>query len=192
MIEVGLGTSDPWIRLGNAMAFYRAYGFTAVDLPWVVSRPTSLLTCSDPGRIIACDLGDLVGSAEQSFLEQVTHGFAPGDYVACTPCFRNEPELDVLHRQTFMQVELFSISPRPLDSKRLHDLAMSYFSHYAPAELLTSVTTPDGMDIDLNTVEVGSYGVRYLPRVGRWCAYGTGLAEPRFTQALLRGEHYGL
>lgn len=36
---------------------------------------------------------------------------------------------------------------------------------------------------DLQKIELGSYGIRQHPSVGRW-VYGTGLAEPRYSYAI--------
>ena len=48
------------------------------------------------------------------------------------------------------------------------------------------VITPksDGVaDLEIAGIEVGSYGIRHHELVGHW-AFGTGLAEPRYSQAM--------
>ena len=52
------------------------------------------------------------------------------------------------------------------------------------------VETDEGWDINVGGIEVGSYGSRSI-HDHLW-VYGTGLAEPRFSQALrVRGPHAG-
>jgi hypothetical protein len=46
------------------------------------------------------------------------------------------------------------------------------------------VATDEGYDININGIEVGSYGFREIGDF-MW-VYGTGLAEPRFSQAVGR------
>ena len=50
----------------------------------------------------------------------------------------------------------------------------------------TAVKTDEGYDLEINGIEVGSYGARYHAKIG-WWAYGTGLAEPRYTTAMNKG-----
>lgn len=193
MIGTGLAVTDTWVRLGQAMVFYKSLHFTPVDVRWHVPRSISVLTCPEQSRIVSSDLGDLVGSAEQSFLSMAGYGhLPPGKYVACSPCFRKEPFLDATHRRTFMKVELFAVSQSELSYTELHWAARDFFRRHAPAEEIKTVQTEDGVDIELNGIEIGSYGVRRLDDLGVWCAYGTGLAEPRFEYAVNKGTRRGL
>lgn len=175
-----------WRNLSWAIdTYHRVFGFAPVEVPWIVPRSVMRITCPDDDRIIrASDLGDLVGSAEQSFLALQRDGLPPGRYVACTPCFRNEPVLDDLHRLTFMKVELYQtvdVTDEKLDA--MIDAALRVF-RWLGAEHLETVPTEEGFDLMLNGVEIGSYGIRRIP--GHAWIYGTGLAEPRFTTALNR------
>lgn len=56
-------------------------------------------------------------------------------------------------------------------------------------DVVDVTTRPTGVmswDIELNGIEIGSYGVRTCPFL-QW-SYGTGLAEPRFGRALMAGR----
>lgn len=125
-----------------------------------------------------------------------------GDYCAITPCFRNESKLDDLHQSYFMKLELISWVPE--DGKfveqeiALHRMISTVQKFFDQEGLETEVirneelANGDPLCVEKNafdivslhgTVEVGSYGIRQHPEVGRWI-YGTGLAEPRFSYAL--------
>jgi hypothetical protein len=54
--------------------------------------------------------------------------------------------------------------------------------HDFASKLLVREATPEGIDLVLNGIEVGSYGVRTVGN--RTWTYGTGLALPRFTVAI--------
>ena len=175
-----------WSLLADALAFYRAAGYVGVDVPWTVGPAEMALTCPDPGRWVgAAPLGVHVGSAEQSFLQLELDGkLGRGRYVACTPCHRNEPVLDDLHRTAFMKVELYSNDPSDLGAagRLLDDAERFMAARKGASDTLAREATTEGFDLTLNGIEVGSYG----PRGGaglRW-ACGTGVAEPRFTSAL--------
>lgn len=176
-----------WQRLTTALEYYTQNGYAYKDVPWMVGRETSLLTCPDRGRIMGVPHhGDLVGSAEQGFLELMRQR-RPGVYVAITPCFRDEGTLDKLHGLTFMKVELYRDDNA--DNEALMDVitsAQSFMKQVLPPELenrLQLVQTESGFDLELKGIEVGSYGIRTLPS-GEQYIYGTGLAEPRFEIAM--------
>lgn len=189
-----------WRRLHEALQFYTDRGYTYVEAPWFVSQAVIDLTCPRPE--LASPIGRnqvLVGSAEQSFLglEQETLGV--GKFVALTPCFRMADwgQSD-LHRPYFMKVELYANRRTRLtqDMFRMIEDAQACFIHLGALDtsLYDTGTTEDGPSRDLlyRGIELGSYGVRSAVLPGddpedrhRW-AYGTGLAEPRFTDALKR------
>jgi len=183
-------SSSGWQRLTTALEFYENCGYTYSSVPWLVDRHTSILTCPDTGRLMGVPYhGDLVGSAEQGFLE-LNLSQSPGSYVALTPCFRDEGrEFGPTHRYTFMKVELFRNDE--VDADSLMDVmtsaiqCMQMFLDPEDEANLVTVATPEGFDINLNGLEVGSYGIRTVPW-GKYI-YGTGLAEPRFELAMNRG-----
>jgi len=105
-----------------------------------------------------------------------------GRYCTLTPCFRNEPEFNNLYRPYFMKVELFAPSTVPY-SKLMFDA-----QDFMAGEGLSSLVVPINItssDLYARGVELGSYGHRsmHLKTKISW-SYGTGLAEPRFSEVL--------
>lgn len=202
-----------WDLLGKALAFYQSKGFTYVEAPWAVDDATVEITAAPeewraPGRM---GLGTLVGSAEQSFLHLARRGkLKPGRYVACTPCFRPAEIVDETHWPYFMKIELIDLHPpcAPTEFQvEINDegAAIKLGQHItgvihmlqcagecfrdlgATPDMLATLQTEQGVDIMLNGHEVGSYGLRAHEyedgSIVEW-TYGTGLALPRFSQAL--------
>jgi hypothetical protein len=166
-------------KIAAAIGFYKQNDFEYVDVPWVVSEDTMLITAPRKTGIINSDFGCLVGSAEQSFLQMIKDKELPlGKYVACTPCFRQEQE-DYFHKPYFMKVEL--IRTDKVDEESLQEMinmCLSFFSVYTPCSI---EKTDIGFDIiSENRVELGSYGIRKHADTGPWL-YGTGCAEPRLS-----------
>lgn len=181
-----------WSILAEAVKFYTEHDFKYIEVPWLVEREITLITCPDEERIIkTLGHGDLVGSAEQSFLQlQLLDSHQLGNFVACTPCFRNEPQITKLHQKTFMKVELYSTGKdHTTVFENMIMLVTKFFERYVSNESIHQVVTRDGFDLEIAGIEVGSYGLR---RYGNhsWI-YGTGVAEPRFSVALqeLKNAH---
>lgn len=132
-----------------------------------------------------------VASAEQSFLQmKMDDPNFGGKLVTMTPCFRNEPVLDELHHPYFMKVELINWDKTGREDmdKMIAD-ARLLFEERLWVDVVHN-TDPDPLGVvayDIVTtktgIELGSYGIRTHPRIGRWL-YGTGLAEPRYSQAV--------
>jgi len=194
-----MDTAVDWARLGRAVEYYKGHGFTYVEVPWAVSRTAIEVTCPNPqnaGEVM--DLGCLVGSAEQSFIALMQLGaLPPGKYVACTPCFRLGDTYDDLHAPYFMKVELIETAEEGIDlgSADVHkmvDLATSFMNRDLGRNALganvphavSKVVTREGWDLEIDGIEVGSYGLRTHENLA-W-VYGTGLAEPRFSAAAKR------
>jgi hypothetical protein len=57
--------------LGDATDFFKRRGYAYVETPWVVPREVSEMTYR--GNALSCQLGDLVGSAEQGFTRDQRH-----------------------------------------------------------------------------------------------------------------------
>lgn len=157
--------------------------------------------------------GDLPGSAEQSFLQlaQLNALEVGRNYVTLTPCFRCEDVLDEHHQRYFMKVELFalmSITGSDVEAQTRANLfladALRFFTNELKNYAETSETLEGGRetiplvvakeclerrmlrqqtDLYAGGLEIGSYG--YTSREGYSWAYGTGLAEPRFSQVEL-------
>lgn len=173
-----------WSLLGRAVAFYQTKGYTYVEAPWFVDHAIQKQTfdgdaCTEinymeAGVPVHGSPSFLVASGEQSMLAL---DLAPGLYVTCTPCFRVEGSYDFLTRPYFMKVELFDNRAEPKPSRLQHD-AWEFMRNYVHERELVEVDTPEGTDLCIAGIEVGSYGYR-----GDW-AYGTGLALPRFGAAI--------
>ena len=175
-----------WSLLANAMLFYKNKGYYHIEVPWITQNVINMITTDDELNLVklAGTVSSLVGSAEQSFLAMQFNGNLPkGRYVACTPCFRYGV-LDDFHQQYFMKIELYQTDDTDTDA--MHSMiqnAEEFFSSVYPdaKNNLKRVATPQGIDIELNGIEIGSYGNRSFSS-HKWL-YGTGLALPRFSQA---------
>jgi hypothetical protein len=173
-------------RIGKAQLFYKALGYANVETPWFVSQQACQATLPPDRKQILCTFGSLVGSGEQGFIQQMLDGtLEAGKYQTTTPCFRDEPEYNELTRQAFMKVELIWYmpdDPQAAYETVLNDALTCHFT-VSHAELIDALQTDDGFDLMYNKIEIGSYGIRKMDK-HIW-VYGTGLAEPRFSLALL-------
>lgn len=195
-----------WSLLARAIQFYTSKGYRYVEVPWAVSRASVDITCPNPAFAAEVNgLGCLVGSAEQSFLHLDLAGkLGRGKFCALTPCFRLGDTEDGLHHPYFMKVELYVNSNKGsgikteggagVDTSDEPTFALlemlSVVGQFNKSELgeeverLSTTPTEEGVDVELNGIEIGSYGIR---RHGDhvW-VYGTGVADPRFSQARAR------
>ena len=169
-----------WL-LGSALNHYQSIGYSYVEAPWRVPVKIANLTCSDASKHETSSTGlILAGSAEQGLINMSYHALLPHDtpLVACGPCFRlNEPDTQY-HQDHFMKVELGywceNTSHESVMEKMIRD-AQAFMQNYSmsPVEI---IETPEGFDLEIMGVEVGSYG--YRPEL-KW-VFGTGIALPRF------------
>lgn len=204
-----------YIALGNAMSYYKSMGYEQIEVPWAVPLDDIMLTCPMPTYAThAPDLAPndyLVGSAEQGFLYLDRRGLLVKNkqYVACTPCFRNDAA-DEWHQPYFMKIELYHAMP----SEYMHDadflvkgilentlksmiqIASNFFQRYEPmlnllitqnVRSVKCVKTDQGYDLEYDGIEFGSYGIRKDIENNLCWIYGTGLAEPRFSKAVSIG-----
>jgi hypothetical protein len=203
-------------RLLDAKEYFVQRGFKFLDAPWAVTREAVMMTrppwvAGEPFGYAAGGVFQYpVASAEQSFIQMQMDAIAAGtriggNYCAITPCFRNESVLDDLHHPYFMKLELIVWNGGIRDLTGMLDIAREWLGREHPGDhpgddLLTSVVPnndPDPLSVtqayDISTVltgiELGSYGIRMHDKVGRW-AYGTGLAEPRYSLALEREKAF--
>lgn len=177
-------TNIDWNLLAQAMDFYERSGFQRVDVPWTASREAIYSTLPVGANPVPYGSEFLVGSAEQSFIDRRLSGeLSQGRrYVTCTPCFRQEPVLNELYQPYFMKVELVVFSNVHWTDE-FRRTAFNYFDITARVgEAIEFVRTDIGWDIELNGIEIGSYGFRTWQGLS-W-TYGTGLALPRFTVAM--------
>jgi len=166
--------------------------FQFIEVPWLVSEKAIRSTFQ--GNIHEALPGQFaVGSAEQSFAQLLLDGeLDPKEqYVALSPCFRDEPIVDELHQNHFMKVELIQPYTGTDDEDYWLAREAAYwfqrladrYSHHRNKRIHV-VKTPEGYDVTLNGIEVGSYGIRHFE--GFSWVYGTALAEPRFSTAILK------
>jgi hypothetical protein len=179
-------TPIAWQRLAAAIEYYGNLGYKYTDVPWIVDLWSHARTCPlERAHLVSRDNGDdlgaLVGSAEQGFISLWANNKLPSDLrlMAVTPCFRTEDSYDdKLVLPWFMKLELWAVGHSPLELA--HEAQKFMQRWYHPIDL---VETVEGWDLQHRTIEVGSYGSRIVD--GFTYTYGTGLAEPRFTN--LRG-----
>lgn len=165
-----------WKLLAEAVAFYEGNGYTYVEVPYAVPEDIIRLTLPPQYDAPGCEpFGCLVGSAEQSLLHL---DLPPGQYMAVSPCFRPEPVLNQFYQYHFMKVELFQTGADFMNPMIMMMDAQRFMSKYAQVQVLR---TPEGKDLTVEGIEVGSYGFRTAG--DRSWACGTGLALPRFDVA---------
>ena len=170
----------------EAIKYYSSLGYQMIDVPLVVDQNVSEATKPDGVPDLSHIGGKVyVASAEQSFLQLHKEGKLPdGKYMALTPCYRPERRLSETHYLIFLKLELIEI-PSENSYKIMHD-SLGFFKPLATKETYFEVTK-DGEDIICGDVELGSYGVRHTLD-GTSYAYGTGIAEPRFSSCVGRDD----
>lgn len=180
-----------WGRLARAVEFYKARGYTYVEVPWTTDTLYAYITCRLPGHVTRNLPGKrsdvLVGSSEVSFLAMRLEDRLPaGKYVALTPCFRNEDTIDFLHQEYFMKVELYRDDV--CNTIIMDDMCLDAWDFFkteiSPFYPVAWAKTEEGWDQELAGVEIGSYGIRRSLSYNHSWIYATGLAEPRFSRAL--------
>lgn len=178
-----------WQKIARAVKYYKSLGFEYIEVPWKVSEYAAAITCPDAGYLERVDGLVLPASGEQGFLDLEIDRLMPvtrnPNFVTCTPCFRaGDVGRSPFHHTRFMKVELYVRCDNREQAERVaYELLLKAKRFMSIDSATISVTTLNGWDLEINGVEVGSYGARCHERIG-WWAYGTGLAEPRYTQAL--------
>lgn len=177
-------------RFIQATEFYQKQGFVLIDVPWFVDKETVDITLPVGNRAfhvnpeVYKDKNNyLVGSAEQSFIQLIRENkLKHGKWMALTPCFRDDVE-DKYHHKYFMKLELMQYEPKLYKEDLTEVVYMSkeFFENTFPCEI---EFTDIGMDLveSKTKVELGSYGFRSFDN--EVFIYGTGLAEPRFSEVL--------
>lgn len=187
-------------KIATAVSHYNEAGFKYIEVPWIISKESMMITAPPGVKLFNTFAGELVASGEQSFLEirkelLKADGF-PALYQCVTPCFRDEAHPDDLHFQYFIKNELIGINWHTFEDKEnvpyallsfIVRKALDFFKKFANPEDVKLIDTPMSnsvinWDITIKDIEVGSYGYRYTDDFA-WC-YGTGCAEPRLTQVL--------
>lgn len=179
--------------LVEAQDHYSLFGFKEINVPWTVSEAAIKATVPDWVNMegLTTPWGVLIGSAEQGFLQLAMDGaLQPGRYQAITPCWRPEKTFGTLQHPYFMKLELMMFGTDAMsDLHRMLEIASSYFNGLTGLKVREEKIQEDQIDLvydaedNTDPVEVGSYGIRKYDN-HRW-VYGTGLAEPRFSSALM-------
>lgn len=173
-----------WNNLTKALEYYTSRGYEYIEVPWIVPSDITKITFDRPEDYsFKTAYGDLVGSAEQSFLFLNHINKLPkGQFCALTPCFRSEPNITNLSRLYFMKLELIHTCDISEETLLMATLTCQCFFESLLNDNPDIVLTMDGYDIIYNGIELGSYGIRRYNDF-EWI-YATGIAEPRFSQAL--------
>lgn len=168
-------------RIGRSIEFFEKVGIQRIESPWTVTKAVSTITKPE-GKIDWEIIGKdkvLVASGEQSFLYLYLKGFLPkGKYQTVTPCFRDEV-FDVTHTKYFMKNEIIITDKVDKESLLwLVNTCKKFFEIETKREV-NIVKTDDGYDLEIDGIEIGSYGIRSCEYLD-WI-YGTALAEPRMS-----------
>lgn len=180
------------IDFGNihkAQSYYSMLGYKYEVVPWFVSKKAIEITVP-----IDIEVNDgMVASGEQSFLQMILDGeLSVGKHCCITPCYRPTDKFDELHCKEFMKLELIwycgensknlsnyynsmMVSAKYFFSGTFNDLNICDIEDIPRKNCITQYS----QDIQVNDIELGSYGIRYSPDIGYW-VYGTGIACPRF------------
>ena len=175
-----------WERIGKAVQFYKDLGYQYMEVPWFASEEATRVT--HQGSVLSCKYGNLLGSAEQAFIDQMLSGNIEygTNLIAVSPCFREEDKYTKLNHLSFMKVELFRLGP---DFGKLLNDAFNFYQSLGIEGLYKESFLERNMDYTTdilggrNSIELGSYGGRTYHQFS-W-SYGTGLAEPRCSQVEL-------
>jgi len=187
-------------RLLDAVPFYENAGFQYTNTSWVaepgviaVTKPPQVKDFQLVATAVANRKIGIVASAEQSFLQLAENEHQQwqrqlrGKWMSITPCFRNENVHDELHHLYFMKLELIQWGENRIGYlHQMIEAAEAYFRQFAKVDVVENeLKHENGFDIVTRhgRIELGSYGCRRHDEYGCWI-YGTGVAEPRLTQAL--------
>ena len=166
----------------SAMSFFKDKGYRFITVPMLVDEDVVNLTlpsdCSAKFHLDKC----YVGSAEQYIYQLIKEGKdLPSKVLAITPCQRDDG-IDEFHQEIFLKIELACTD----NTVTYHDIAIDVMEYYNTltdnAKYVDFTDFDNTCDIEINGVEVGSYGMREYN--GRIIHFGTGLALPRFLQAI--------
>lgn len=186
-------------HIADAQHFYKRRGYVEIATPWIVSNEALSATKPPDAKdfSLKCDYyeGDgmnLCASAEQAFIHMMLSGFAFREntkYQSTGPCFRIEHEYNEFTYPWFFKTELMVYAPTDPETAVMNVLfdAMSFFMQTVGEPYthhLSFERTPEGIDIHLMGVEIGSYGHRKY-KDHNWI-YGTGIAEPRFSSLFIK------
>lgn len=177
-------------------------GWTQTSVPLLVDPDIMDHTCP-PGatdkRLTHSSGKQHVASAEQSFLQlEKELRIWDDQFIALTPCYRDEEILDDTHLNIFMKLELFWYDPYGDLQENLQNVVEDACNFWKGEGVpVRTIETEEGIDIlfgsvesfeihpDWGYTELGSFGIRKSPK-GVNYIYGTALAEPRGSQVVKR------
>lgn len=163
----------------DAMFYFKNLGYEFITCPMLVDEDVLSFTMPKGRQPKRHNGKCYVGSAEQSIYQMIKDGkYLPAKVLAITPCQRDEELFDETHQEIFLKIELACTD----ESITYQKIAMDVMEFYLGINKSSQfVNFGDSLDIEINGIEVGSYGQRTYN--GRTIHYGTGLALPRFLQA---------
>ena len=175
-----------WLLLAEANSFYANNGFQQIETPFAIpsyyhsfTKPHDNQTFVLNNGLFSNNSHELVGSAEQGFIYLLLNDLLPGNKLqSITPCFRFD-DYDKLHQPWFMKLELFQLSDNSEDLFNVISIATNFFERHSSSKVNLINTDNNMYDLEINNIEVGSYGFRTVNEYT--FIYATGLALPRFT-----------
>lgn len=174
--------SIDYAKLNAGLTHYTERGYAYCEVPWVVSHEAESVTLPPNTEATQTQYGDLVGSAEQGFIELMLRGETITKACGITPCFRIEEQFDELHHAYFMKLELINTDASLSTLDTMIADALAFFAQYT--DVLVVKTGEHMYDIvdKKYGIELGSYGFRTLGNTT--FVYGTGIALPRLDTVL--------
>lgn len=182
--------------INHSILYYRLNDFKYIDIPWLVDDYISDITKPIDKKNFYINNKTMVASGEQSFLQLIlTDKVTPGNYLGCSPCFRDEIE-DALHKQYFMKTELIkwdyinnkeNITTTQL--KNIINICKDFFSKYISVKIISIEDGSFDIVDEKNNIELGSYGIREYNNI-KWI-YATGVAEPRLSHVINSNKKSG-
>lgn len=178
-----------WHLLGKATQFFTHSGFLQKETPYALPELYHSYTKPHDNSSFILNQGmfsaephELVGSAEQGFIYLILNHLALENdrLFSVTPCFRCD-NYDLLHQPWFMKLELFHYSSDIEDLLAMINLVKQFIEQETIQPLKLVITGQNTYDLELNGIEIGSFGFRTVE--GLTFIYGTGLALPRFSIA---------
>lgn len=172
-------------RIARAIDFYIDLGYLYGSALWTAPAKIIKKTLPKHKKISRCSTltEPLIGSGEQHFIHLIDKGIITyGKHCCVTPCFRDDT-VDDIHNKYFMKVELISVEYMGLQDilHTVQSAQMFFASEGVRTSIVPTHEKPFCYDLLCSgtRIELGSYG--YGEHNGFRYAYGTGLAEPRFS-----------
>lgn len=167
----------------SAMSFFKDRGYRFITVPMLVDEDVVRLTMPKDRTPKFHNGKCYVGSAEQSIYQMIKEGKdLPSKVLMITPCQRDEEVLDDLHQEIFLKIEL-ACTDNTLSYRCIANDVIDFCDTLTDKAVMVDFSDfDDSIDIEVNGIEIGSYGRKEY--MGRIINFGTGLALPRFTQAL--------